>query len=76
MMVFNRKYFDGAVITKIHRGKLDFNISTARRQAMDGKENFQFLSYITIFRGRNHNKLSGQHQFIRKNAEAAFLRIF
>lgn len=76
MMVFNCKYFDGAVITKIHCGKLDFNISTSTRQATDGKENFQFLSYITIFRGRNHNKLSGQHQFIRKNAEAAFLRIF
>jgi len=48
----------------------------AGKQARDGKGILQFLSCITIFWGRNHNKLPGQCEFIRKNAKAAFLRIF
>lgn len=75
--MFNCKYFDEAAIIKIQCGKcIVFNISTAGKQARDGKGILQFLSYITVFWGRNHNKLSGQCQFIRKNAKAAFLRIF
>lgn len=70
-------YFDGAAIIKIQSGKITvFNIITAGKQAMDGKEILQSLSYVTIFWGRNRNKLSGQCQFIRKNAKPAFLRIF
>lgn len=70
-------YFDRAAIIKIQGGKITvFNIITAGKQAKDGKGILWSLSYVTIFWGRNRNKLSGQCQFIRKNAKPAFLRIF
>lgn len=65
--------FDRAAIIKIQcRKVIVFNRSTAGKQTRDEKGILQFLFHITVFGVRNHNKLSGQCQFIRKNAKAAF----
>lgn len=65
--------FDRAAIIKIQcRKMIVFNISTAGKQTRDEKGILQFLFHTTVFGGKNHNKLSGQCQFIRKNAKAAF----
>lgn len=59
--------FDRAAIIKIQcRKMIVFNISTAGKQTRDVKGILLFLFHLTVFGGRNHNKLSGQCQFIEK----------